>query len=211
MNEVARLEKNWFEEYGERAAQRNIIGKLLKFSKGDYVVGDDEDVPMGTELVANLDELMIGWVKWVDNRPEDTVMGKVAEGYKPEKRSDLGDTDPANWAIDAISGQPRDPYQFTNYLLLKVPEAAAIDANLFTLATSSRGGIQAIGNLAKAYGQYLRQDPTVYPVVSLGVDSYNHPNKAFGRIKVPLLTIVRWEPKTMFVETLPKKKAVGKK
>jgi hypothetical protein len=40
--------QNPFTAYGEAATHRNIVGELLKFSKGDWLVGqDNEDFPAG--------------------------------------------------------------------------------------------------------------------------------------------------------------------
>ena len=42
----------------------------------------------------------------------------------------------------------------------------------------------------------------VDPVISLGVDSYAHKNKEFGRIKFPVFAPAGYEPKTKFLEAL---------
>ena len=98
---------------------------------------------------------------------------------RPPKRSELGDTDPSAWETD-INGKPRDPWQFTNYM----PTLSEKD-QLFTFATSSRGGISAIARLARRYAQHRKKHPDVYPVIALGVDSYQHPNREYGPVKVP--------------------------
>jgi hypothetical protein len=205
MNEVANRNNtsvsapaaNPFTTYGEQASQKSIVGKLLKFSKGDFLAGQDEDeVAAGTEFVANMDELLAGWIRWEDNRPTDQIMGKVSEGYQPPRRSELGDTDKAQWEVDA-QGKERDPWQFSNYLLLK---GTGEDDELYTFTASSKGGLNSLGDLCKAYGKALAQRPDEYPVISIGVNSYNHPNKEYGRIKVPTFAIVGWAPKNVFAD-----------
>src|SRR5262249_47472200 len=159
-----------------------IVGKLLKFSKGDYLAGQDgEEVPVGTKLVAVMDTLTVGWIKWQDARPVEHRMGPIAEGYAPPPRSELGDTEEDKWDLDD-RGEPRDPWQFSNYLILL--DAETKDAYTFT--TSSRGGLGAIGELSKAYGKRIRQEPDCYPVIELEVGSYQHTNREFGRIKYPI-------------------------
>src|SRR6185503_20383716 len=72
---------NPFEEIGQQAPRR-IIGQLLKFSKGDYLYGQENDeLPMGSKLIANMDQLLRGWIKWADNKPAEQVMGLVVEGF----------------------------------------------------------------------------------------------------------------------------------
>ncbi|MET0723602.1 MAG: hypothetical protein ABWY64_22645 [Tardiphaga sp.] len=209
-NEIAKPNQDFFSSYGEQASQRSIVGKLLRFSKGEYTAGQqDEQVEEGTRFIANMDELLAGWIRWIDNKPTDQVMGRIAAGYQPPRRNELGDIDPGGWDVDN-SGKPRDPWQFTNYLQLKAEEYEAtewdvVDESLFTFTTSSRGGLNAIGELCKVYGKNMRQRPNEFPIVAIGVDSYKHSNKEYGKIFVPLLTVVGWAPKSVFEAANPEK------
>jgi hypothetical protein len=190
---------NAFEAYGQAVSQRSIVGKLLKFSKGDYLVGENnEDMPEGTELIANMDELMVGWIKWQDNKPAEQIMGRVSDGYQAPRRTDLGDNNKDDWETDD-QGQLRDPWQFSNYLILKEPGE---DGELYTFATSSKGGLNAIGELCKSYGKAMRQRPDDLPVVTLKVGSYQHSNKSFGRIKFPIFELTGWAPRVEFTAAL---------
>lgn len=207
----AAQQANFFEEYGSSVSNRNIIGQLLKFSKGDWLVGQDaEELPAGKTLVALMDTLSIGWIRWADNKPDQQRMGLVMEGYRPARRSELGDEDQSTWEIDS-QGKPRDPWQFSNYVLMKEPgKDREDDANLYTFATSSTGGLNAIGELSKIFGKSMREKPDEYPVIELGVDSYMHPNKEFGRIKTPVLKVVGWEPKSGAPQQVEAKQAAKK-
>ena len=50
--EVASGSKNVFTSYGEQASQKQIVGTLLRFTKGDYLAGqEDEEVAAGTKYV----------------------------------------------------------------------------------------------------------------------------------------------------------------
>ena len=124
----------------------------------------------------------------------------------------LGDEDEDLWERDS-QGKPRDPWQFTNYLIMKDEGAPGEEGHLYTLALNSRGGLNAIGDLCKKYGKEMRSKPDEWPVVTLGVDSYNHPNKEYGRIKVPVLTIQGWEAKEVWTskQSTPKKAAAKTK
>ena len=191
--------RNAFEQYSEDASQNRIVGDLLKFSKGEYLAGQDGDeIAEGTELVANMDELMVGWVRWEGGKPTDMRMGRVVEGFIAPPRRELGDTDPADWERDEQNNQPRDPWQMTNYLILKEPDGD----QLYTFATSSKGGLGAIAKLAGTYGKHLRAKPDEYPVIGLGVDSYRHPNKAYGKIFTPKFDVVGWTGKASFADAL---------
>lgn len=192
-------QENFFESYGEQASQKTIVGKLLKFSKGDYTAGEkDEDVPIGTQLIANMDQLLVGWIRWSGGKPTDQIMGAVTKGYQAPKRNTLGDDNESGWDLDD-NGKPKDPWSFTNYLVLKaLDDDKTFSGELFTFSTSSRGGLSAMGELCKAYGKSMRAKPNDWPIVQLKIDSYIH--ASFGKIKVPVLDIVGWAPKAEFGE-----------
>jgi hypothetical protein len=179
-----------FEAYANAVSPRTNIGTLLRFSKGDYVAGEEgKEITEGLTFTANLDELMTGWVKWSDGKPVEQIMVRVAEGRSLPKRAELGDTDPTTWETDS-SGKPRDPWQPASYLPLMDEEG-----RLFTFATSSRGGLGAIGNLSRLYAWHRRKHSEVYPIVALEVGSYQHQKREYGRIKFPKFKPIGWEPK----------------
>lgn len=169
--------------YGQEAAS---AGAFLKFSKGEWLLGqNDEEVQLGKLLVANMGDLSIGWIRWVDGKPAERRMGLLGSGYKPEPRDSLGFTDQTAWERDK-DGKPQDPWNFTNELPMADPETG----EQMTLSVSSKGGIGAMGNLCKAYGREYRTRDGLVPVIELGRDSYKHPE--YGKTYVPVLTIVDW-------------------
>ena len=177
---------NPYAAYGEQATggARDII----KFRKGRFFYGqDDIEIPHGARLIANMAAARVGWVRWQDGRPTDEVMVLIGEGVAPPRRNELGDDDRGLWETDD-RGDPKDPWQFTNHLPLRGPETG----EEFLFATSTRGGIGAIGAFAKAYGTVYRQKPGKLPVVELRASDYAHPNKAYGRVDVPVLELVDW-------------------
>lgn len=196
---LAAPERNFFEAYSEAASSNRIVGDLLKFSKGEFLAGQNGDeVDAGTEMVANLGELWVGWIRWEGGKPTDQQMGRVVEGYSPPGRRDLGDMDESEWERDDNTGQPRDPWQKTNYLVMKAMEGD----KLYTFTTSSKGGLGAVAKLAGEYGKRMRSKPNEYPVVALSADSYRHPNKAYGKIFVPEFKVVGWVDKSAVVEAV---------
>ena len=96
--------------YLEAAAEgRNEFGKRLKFVKGKYEIGDDE-VPLGTEYIAHINQLCRGWVKFVDGMVAERYIGKIADGFRPQPREELSDADPKKWKEKDADGKPRDPW-----------------------------------------------------------------------------------------------------
>lgn len=189
--ELATTGENPFTAYGNSVRQTAIIGKLLKFSKGDWTAGeDDEPIEDGTQFTANMDNLVIGWQRWWDNKPTDFVGGRVATGYQAPKRNELGDMDEDQWQSQE-DGTSRDPWQKTNLLILQDS-----DGELYTFATSSTGGLNAIGELCKKYGAQMRQRPDDFPIIEIGQGSYKHDE--YGKVKFPTFKIVGWEAKDDF-------------
>jgi hypothetical protein len=178
-----------FERYGSAATARNIEGDLLKFVQGDFLAGQDgREIPLGTRLSGRMNTLCVGYQRWENGQPtEQRHMGLVAEGYVPPKRSELGDLDKGQWERDA-KGAPKDPWSFSNLLVFDNPKTSEV----FTYATSSRGGISAVGELCKLYGKHIRQHPDEDPLIELDASSYLHPEKTIGRVKVPVFKLVGW-------------------
>lgn len=199
-NEIAKPYDDPWANYARHVNTRTIIGMLLRFNKGDFLAGQDEkEIPLGTILVANMDQIMVGWVRWEDNRPTDQDMGLIAESYMPKKRRDYGELSSDEWPRDK-QGKPRDPWQFTNYMVCFDEKTGQI----YTLAANSTGAINAIGELCKAYSIGRRQHLDQYPLIKLGSDKYKHRNPEFGYIKFPTFTITGWVGKARFNEELAK-------
>jgi hypothetical protein len=200
---VGTATENFFLKYGSAAGSGQSVGSFLKFTKfGEYRHGQyDDALELGTRLVVYMISFLIGWVRWEGNRPAERIMGQLGAGFVPPKRADLGHLDQAQWERDG-DGRARDPFQFTNSLVLK---AADSDETFYTFSTSSKGGIAALGKLALEYGNRIRTKPDEYPVVELDRSSYQHPNKAYGEIRVPILRVVGWVP----VATLPALEGFG--
>src|SRR5262249_27227213 len=112
-------------------------GQLLKFVKGKWMIGD-EQVAIGTEYVCYLNQAMRGWTKFEDNKATNRVIGKIADGFTPPERSELGDTDEAKWKRD--EGEPRDPWVH-QYML---PMVSVDTGELITYVTGSEGGRIAV-------------------------------------------------------------------
>src|SRR5262249_7943153 len=152
------------EAYGDAVASRTIVGDLMRFTKfGEYNAGlGNEQIPLGTRLVPVMDTLSVGYIEWRERHPIWQRMGLVCEVFIPPKRNELGDTDKSLWE-KFEDGREKDPWVFTNTLVMVRPSDNAI----FTFATSSRGGLNAIGELSKIYGKHIRVSPDDFPAIEL--------------------------------------------
>jgi hypothetical protein len=168
------------------------IGKILKFQKGKYYVGDDE-IAINSEMIAHITQLARGWVKFRGGELVDRRIGKVVEGFIVPKREDLDDNDESNWEKND-RGERRDPWVAQSYLPLENPETG----ELVVFVTGSAGGSTAVGTLVKTASHNLHKGQ---PLIQLGARSYKH--KQFGRIENPDFPIVGWTGGTGMAPAAP--------
>lgn len=92
MNQVTKTENTQlqtdvtdpFVAFGAMTASKNA--PFMKFIKGDYVYGpDDEPLEIRTRLAPNMAELQYGFIKWHNGEPVDERMKRVVEGDLPER------------------------------------------------------------------------------------------------------------------------------
>ncbi len=173
-----------YASYGAAAAAGGT--PFLKFDRGSFKFGmDDDELPLGTRLVANMAEAQIGHFKWRNSEVVDEAMVRLADGIRPASREDLGDTDESTWEKGA-QGNPINPWSFTNTVPLKDPASEAE----FVFTTSSKGGIKAVGKLCMQYGGERLQNAGKLPVIEIGASSYRH--KVYGEVHFPTFRIVEW-------------------
>jgi hypothetical protein len=160
-------------------------GQFLTFKTGEWLYGQDGAMlALGTRLACNMEGLKIGWRRWWNKEITDDLLELLSDQKPVPMRNSLGDPDPGMWEV-GTDAKPRDPWVFTNQLQL-------IDAegNLYLYSTNSKGGLNAIGQLCKAYGQERRQRPGMIPIVELQNDFYMH--REYGKTYVPKFELVGW-------------------
>jgi hypothetical protein len=176
----------------------NELGKLLKFSKGHFLVGSEE-IRVGKEFVAHVEHWVRGWIKFKHGELVERKVGRVADGFVVPKRGDLGDNDSSTWETDT-RGEPQDPWSAQSYLPLEDIESGEI----LTFVSGSIGGRQAVSRLAARAARHLAS--MGLPIVKLAVESYKH--KSYGRIDKPDFAIVGWtnpNPKPEVVQLVAEK------
>src|SRR5262249_24826671 len=180
--------KNAFEQYADDIDNQMIVGELLKFSKGDYLIGRDGGECTETALAALMPGLVHGWIRWADGRPVEHAMGLLVDGFAPPNRDALGHNDKATWELDA-KGEPRDPWQLGFYLPMVTENCATV----FTFSSTSDGGRRrALAPLCREHGHRIRQHPNEIPIARLEQGSYQHSDRSIGRVKYPLFPVARW-------------------
>ena len=171
--------------YLRTAARVASESAFLKYVKGSFVFGIDEDeIALDTELVPNMEEIRIGWLKWQGGEVVEENMALWAAGHA--YREDLGDLDRDLWETDD-DGKPQDPWTETATVPFKDPSTG----QEFTFSTSSAGGRRAVSKLVYAWRHGVTQGTAGLPVVAIGSDTYKH--RKYGPVFFPTFKIARWE------------------
>jgi hypothetical protein len=180
-NDLVVKDEDAYAAFARVGSEESPAGQILKMAKdGHWLAGQAEESKTDAILLADMANLAVGWRKWVDGKIEISDVGRVAEGFAPKRREDLGDEDEDLWPLNK-SAVKTDPWQF-GYTLRLVGE----DGQVYVYNATSFGGRGAIGSLC---GQFARRRSN--PFVKLTSSSYKH--KLYGRTFVPVLEVVGWE------------------
>jgi hypothetical protein len=159
------------------------FGVLLRFdanTKKYSIVGGDE-VPIGRQYIAHVDQYARGFVKFVDKRVEGVKIVRLVDGPQPE-RCDLGDLE--------LMNKPEDCWIFQRY----VPMEDLETGELHTFVGKSVGSKIAIGNLLETFK--LNYAHRGLPIVALGIGTFK--TRDYGERARPDFKIQDWTgPKTL--------------
>jgi hypothetical protein len=111
-----------FEEFGnEISARRGFEATVLKCSgdTGEWTAGKKNTRMNGKKLVADIIDLMKGWLSFKDGKPIYGVV-RVEDRISPPQREDLGDTDEQLWGE-----KQEDPWKKVIVLPFFDPETRA--------------------------------------------------------------------------------------
>jgi hypothetical protein len=170
------------------AAKEDTFERMLKFTKGDFFVGDDQ-VPLGTEYLAHCVAWTKCWIKFVDKKLVAKKMYRVSRGERPLDRNDLDEIEKAN--------TDEDPWSFQYMLPLENMESGEV--LIFT--SSSIGGRRAVSELCNAYAKRKLNGRDGQPIIKLAADEMN--TKNFGKVPRPDFEIVGWDDMTDDVVKAP--------
>jgi hypothetical protein len=148
---------------------------------------------LGTRFVAKPLDHRIGWQRWAEKKPAETIMSYLHEGYIKPDRSKLGYHDESQWELDQ-NGDPRDPWQASE----SIPFVADNDEE-FLFVTGSWGGHCALVKLQRAFRlDGMKRDP----VIELATEK--HKNQFGGVNQRPIFPVIGW------VTTQPQQVALPK-
>jgi hypothetical protein len=167
----------------DEASERMIRGSLLKFADWRWTTGKEGTrVPDGTRLVALA--TAAAWNRWEDGKIAETRVRRPGE--RMPEREDLGYTDEDQWETN-VNDEAQDPWANTRYVYLVDLTPAA---EVYTFATSSWGGREAVVELGDAIQRMRKARPDACPIVEL--QAKEKPTK-YGKKSRPVLRVVGWK------------------
>jgi len=149
-----------------------IIGQLIKFTKGTFILGRNDGKMNGAVLQAL--ELLPCWQKWGDDR-------RLVDARYP-------DDGPLAASIDDINDLSGIPGTWKPGRLLYLADLD--DGSEYTFTTNSSGGIRAVDDLATKVIRMRRRRPGAFPVIRLDATTYDH--REYGEVDKPVFPVQSW-------------------
>ena len=158
----------------------HIVGRMLKFLDGKFVVDKTETLPENTTLVAKA--VITAWVHWVDGKPVEHRI--TQQGQSHPFRDELPDLDESTWP-PGLNDEPADPWRDTRYLHLICP----VTGQDYTFVTDSYGGRRAVGDLKGKIANVRAAHPHAVPIVQPTTGTMK---TRFGTKARPDFKVVGW-------------------
>jgi hypothetical protein len=168
------------------AVQEDEFEKILKFNKGDFLIGKDELIPLGSEFLAHAAAWTKTWIKFVDGKVADRKLYRVARGEVPPEREELGDLDQSIWPA-GLDGKPSDPWVYQYLLPLENMESGEV----LIFVTPSIGGQRAVREVCDKFAKRTKKGEYGQPIIKLGTAEM--PSKKYGKVPRPAFEIVGWD------------------
>jgi hypothetical protein len=160
-------------------------GFKLDGTTGEYhlIMNKTGEKMNGKRLAATPVDVMVGWQRIEKGKPPLYVLGRIADGYEPPTRAQLGDVEEPLWPTD------KDPWTSATWLPFWNPETREV----LVFHAANDGSKEAVASLTQAYVVNCETHPEQInfdPLIELGADSYE--SKHGRRIYFPTLDIVEW-------------------
>ena len=159
--------------------------QYIKFKKGEWVIGREEDTfpDNSFEAVPDLPNIQFGWVCWKDGQLVDEIWYGLGEDMASQDM--LPDHGPFTQQNDGWSKNVR--------FQMNILPTLGVEGNIYAQFTGSSNGAQrATGEMIKQWVKEVRtgSHKGEVPVVKFFADHYKH--RQYGKVNIPVMTINRW-------------------
>jgi hypothetical protein len=172
------------ENIAAAAEQDAGFEKILKFKKGEYLIGEEE-IPLGTEYLAHVVGWTKCWIKFADGEVVERKVYRVARGEQPPEREDLDD-------LELIGKKDQDGMSADSWVYqYLLPLENRSKGELVIFVTPSFGGRRAVADLGQLYTRRRQKFGGGQPIIKLA--KTDMPTKKFGKVPRPLFEVVGWD------------------
>ena len=159
--------------------------QYIKFKKGEWVIGREEDTfpDNAFEAVPDLPNIQFGWVCWKDGQLVDEIWYGLGEDMASQDM--LPDHGPFTQQNDGWSKNVR--------FQMNILPTLGVEGNILAQFTGSSNGAQrATGEMIKTWVKEMRTGSHTgeVPVVRFFADHYKH--RQYGKVQIPGMEISRW-------------------
>lgn len=173
------------------AARGVADGAYLKFNgnNGDITFGsDDEDLPVGSQLIVDMESMALGWICWDDSSVVEEILVPVVDGKAPLEH-ELTDHGP--YSDDDDGWREAASISAVLYRYGEDDQDEAVGTKLL-FKTSTGGQVRSVKKLAGQFGRTFMQHPGELPIVELTTESYMPKVKKHGKKWSIIFKIVGW-------------------
>lgn len=171
----------------------------FKGASGDFLAGsDEEEIPHGTKLAADIETSKWNWSFWWDGEVLETVDTLIIEnplGFENEPDY-LPEGYDGDMTLEEIRTEQAD--KSNNFMdgwscqaVFNLREIGG-EGEEYTLKLNQGVALNAFRAMLQTYGRQFRFKQGLVPIIELSARSYKSKNKSVGKRYSPVLKIVDW-------------------
>lgn len=193
------------------AGAGSTIYAKFKGASGEYLAGqDEEEIPHGTLLAADIMNSQWSWQFWWENElleSEDSLIWDNPKGYEEKSRPDwLPEKYDGDMSYEEIVEAQKD--RTTNFqdgwgvqAVVGMREING-EGREFTFRFNNGVALNAFRALLQSYGRQFQMKPGQLPLVELDANSFKSKQKGVGKRFAPKLKIVDWKTEEELMESV---------
>jgi hypothetical protein len=194
---IAPITDDPLQDYLDTFTVPTVPGVSFRFNGKDakYTLLNGDPLPLENTdtLVFLSDQVWAGWIKFNkdENTPPTRVQGLLNDGFRLPPRETLGNNDRSEWAI-GLSSEVEDPWKHQIIILLQKCDDTG---ELYSFVATSETSRNAVTDLIQHCQRRKRSGKDDYPIVRLGVSSFERTKPPKVKVWKPHFTLVGHQKK----------------
>lgn len=193
------------------AGAGSTIYVKFKGASGDYLAGsDEEEIPHGTQLAADIMNSKWSWQFWWDNELLETVETDIIEDPKGWEDKNMPNWLPAEYdddmSLEEIIEKQKD--RTNNFqdgwgvqAVVNMRQIGGEELE-YTFRFNNGVSLNAYRALLASFGRLFQSKPGLVPIVELDANQYKSKQKGVGTRYAPKLKIVDWKSEAELLDSV---------